>query len=264
MMNPEKILGNENEKPLDNIPADGGFVGIFRTIACVGDSLASGEFELTSTVTGEKMYLDRYDYSWGQYIARMAGVKVYNFSCGGMTAKVYNESFANMNGYWNKEYAANAYIIALGVNDLLNRGWEIGDTSDIDLEDYNNNKDTFAGQFGKVIQRYKEIQPEAKFFLVTIPHSGRREECEAKAEEHRLLMYKMAELFDGTYVVDLREYGMDLTDLRPGLYLNGHLNPAGYLVVAKMIIGCMDYTIRHNLPDFKYVGVMGIDCTEKR
>ena len=39
------IIGTPDEKPLDRIVSDGGFVGIFRTIACVGDSLASGEFE---------------------------------------------------------------------------------------------------------------------------------------------------------------------------------------------------------------------------
>ena len=34
----------EKEKPLDRILNDGGFCGIFRTIACIGDSLSSGEF----------------------------------------------------------------------------------------------------------------------------------------------------------------------------------------------------------------------------
>ena len=38
-------LFNKNEKPLDNLVTNGGFTGIFRTIACVGDSLSSGEFE---------------------------------------------------------------------------------------------------------------------------------------------------------------------------------------------------------------------------
>ena len=41
----KNIFENENEKPLDTIPEDGGYTAIFRTIACVGDSLSSGEFE---------------------------------------------------------------------------------------------------------------------------------------------------------------------------------------------------------------------------
>ena len=43
----------ENEKPLDRIVTDGGFCAIFRKIACIGDSLSSGEFE-TRTESGEK------------------------------------------------------------------------------------------------------------------------------------------------------------------------------------------------------------------
>ena len=34
-----------DEKPLENYAPDGGFASIFRTIAFVGDSLSSGEFE---------------------------------------------------------------------------------------------------------------------------------------------------------------------------------------------------------------------------
>ncbi len=41
-MDINKLFFDENEKPLDNLCTDGGFVGIFRTIACVGDSLSYG------------------------------------------------------------------------------------------------------------------------------------------------------------------------------------------------------------------------------
>lgn len=44
-MNIKKYMAAEEEKPLDNIVANGGFCGILRKIACVGDSLSSGEFE---------------------------------------------------------------------------------------------------------------------------------------------------------------------------------------------------------------------------
>ena len=135
-MNVNYLLGNDNEKPLDNLVSDGGFVGIFRKIACIGDSLSSGEFEALRESDGTNMYFDRFDYSWGQYMARMAGVTVYNFSRGGMTAKEYMENFANNMGYWQRSLAANAYIIALGVNDILNRKWDIGELSDVCAEDY--------------------------------------------------------------------------------------------------------------------------------
>ena len=53
----------ENEQPLDQLLSDGGFCGILRTIACVGDSLSSGEFE-TCDEKGEHHYFDMFDYSW--------------------------------------------------------------------------------------------------------------------------------------------------------------------------------------------------------
>ena len=45
-MNLQDYYFNAGEKPLDRIPQNGGFAAIFRTIACVGDSLSSGEFQI--------------------------------------------------------------------------------------------------------------------------------------------------------------------------------------------------------------------------
>ena len=67
------------EKPLDTLVGDGGLCGVFRTIGCVGDSLSSGEFE-SLDASGNKTYHDMFEYSWGQYLARMAGLTARNFS----------------------------------------------------------------------------------------------------------------------------------------------------------------------------------------
>lgn len=82
----QKNFSAVDEKPLDNLIWDGGFCGIFRTIGCIGDSLSSGEHEGTAA-DGSKTYHDYYEYSWGQYMARNIGAKVYNLSRGGMTAE---------------------------------------------------------------------------------------------------------------------------------------------------------------------------------
>ena len=118
-MNFNEFYAIPGEKPLDRLVSDGGFCGIMRTIACIGDSLASGEFESLDE-EGKKGYHDYYEYSWGQYLARMAGTQVYNFSRGGMTTKDYMEKFAESRGFWDPALAAQGYIIALGVNDILN------------------------------------------------------------------------------------------------------------------------------------------------
>ena len=265
-MDMTEFLPIENEKPLDRLPADGGYTSIFRTIACVGDSLSSGEFEGLDE-EGKKSFHDMFEYSWGQYLARAAGVKVYNFSKGGMTAKAYMQSFAEQKGYWDPELKAQAYIIALGCNDVK---WEnidfTGTVADINLEDYTKNADSFAGYYGAIIQRYKEIQPNARFFLLTKPRSGWDKGDEVNAR-HRQLMLDMAELFDNTYVIDLFEYGPKYdNEFKKNFYLGGHLNPCGYKLTARMVMAYIDYIIRHNMQDFKQIGFMGTpfyNCKEK-
>nr|MCR4719613.1 hypothetical protein [Bacillota bacterium] len=96
-MNWDKLFA-KNEKPLDSLVEGYSNTAIFRTIAFIGDSLSSGEFETVDS-EGNKEYHDLYEYSWGQYIARKNGLKAYNFSRGGMTAKCYLESFAEENGF---------------------------------------------------------------------------------------------------------------------------------------------------------------------
>lgn len=243
-------LGN-NERPLDVIKPDGGFFGIFRTVACVGDSLSSGEFESTDA-EGRKGYHDYYEYSWGQYMARAAGNTVYNFSRGGMSAKWYLDSFGNEICAWDKSKACQAYVLALGVNDVLNQGQEVGSADDIDLDDCENNKPTFAGYYAKIIQKYKKISPDAYFFLMTMARTEREDE---RVMKHRALLYDLAKTFTRTYVIDLAEYGPCYdAEFRRNFYLGGHLNAAGYLLTAQMVMSYIDYLVRKEPEDFAQVG----------
>lgn len=252
----------ENEKPLDRLVTDGGFCSVFRTIACIGDSLSSGEFQ-SADKDGKQGYHDFYEYSWGQYIARAAGCTVYNFSKGGMTAENYIKSFAEEKGYWKTEYIAQAYILALGVNDLLNKKQNIGTVDDI-KEDWHENADTFAGYFGAIIQRYKQLQPDARFFLITMPNvavmpEGHFNEWrDGKCAEHAELMYAVAEHFTNTFVIDLNKYAPAYDkEFRKKFYLGGHMNPMGYILTAQMVMSYIDYIIRHNMDAFKQIGFIG-------
>ena len=256
-MNIKDFIANENEKPLDRILPDGGFTSIFRTIACIGDSLSSGEFQSRKNdVAG---FHDMYEYSWGQYIARMCGSTVYNFSCGGMTAKEYCEKFAENKGFWNPKYAAQAYILALGVNETW-RNPEFGSIDDVDFEDYKNNKDSFAGHYAQIIQRYKKIQPRAKFFLMTMADEGVNDPKIKERQAHAAILYDFAEKFDNTYVIDLLKYAPKYDEkFKENFYLGGHLTPTGYVLTAKMVASYIDYIIRHNPEDFKEIGFIGTD-----
>lgn len=254
----QQLFGSQNEKPLEHLVSDGGYCGIFRTIACIGDSLASGEFEALDE-NGNRSYHDMFDYSWGQYMAREAGFTAYNFSRGGMTASEYMESFARANGFFDPDKAAQAYIIALGVNDLYNRGDEVGVVSDCETD-----AKTFAGYYGRLIKRYKAISPDAKFFFVTMPVEDRRNVAQmAKGDAHRKLLHDFAAYFDNAYVIDLRRYAPVYdAEFRERFFLHGHMSPAGYVLTARIFLTYIDWIIRHNMQDFKHVGFIGTDIKD--
>ena len=246
-----------NERPLDVIKPDGGFTGIFRTIACVGDSLSSGEFESWNENKECRCY-DMYEYSWGQYMARAAGTKVYNFSCGGMTASWYMNSWGNENGVWDHEKAAQAYIFALGVNDIINQRQPMGSADDIDLENPENNAETFAGYFGKILSAYKAIQPKARFFMLTMPRANDDEVCDGLKKEHAKLLYAIAEKFEFTYVIDLYEYAPEYDEeFKKNFFMSGHMNAQGYMLTAHMVMSYIDYIIRKYPEDFTQVPFIG-------
>ncbi len=246
--------------PLQRIPDDGGYAAIFRTIGCVGDSLSSGE--LVSLDKDRNIgYHDLYEYSWGQFIARATGCKAYNFSMGGMTARAYMQGFAEDRGFWDKEKACQAYIIALGVNDIaeaLRDNVSLGSLSDIS-DDRAKNAHSFTGYYAAIVQRLKEISPDAKFFFMTMPKSdvyeGRQLEME---ERHAEIMYELAGYFTNSYVIDLRRYGPVYDEyFRDKFYMTGHLTVAGYLYTAKVVMAYIDFIVRHNMSDFRKSGFIG-------
>ena len=257
-MNLDELFFDPQEKPLDKLVSNGGFTGIFRKIACIGDSLSSGEFEALDA-EGNRTYHDYYDYSWGQYIAREAGCTVYNFSRGGMTAREYCLTFAEANDFYNPNLACQAYIIALGVNDLYNIKMEFGSMADVDFANSKNNKPTFAGYYARIIQRYKQIQPDAKFFFMTLP-SGNEPELDEVSKQHQDFLYELCTVFDNCYVLDFRKYAPVYDEkFRDRFFLAGHMNPMGYMLTAKMAMSYIDYIIRHNMDDFKQVGFIGTE-----
>ena len=253
-MDISNFIANKNEKPLDTLVSDGGFTGIFRKIGAIGDSLASGEFEKVGE-GGSKEYHDCFDFSWGQYIARIAGTTVYNFSRGGMTAREFCESFGDRYNYFDKATACSAYIVALGVNDA-NGDIEIGSIDDINFTKPKNHPCTFCGYYGEMVLRYKEISPDAKFFFVTVPNDTKfTERSMQRLLKIREFLFEFAEKLGSSYVLDLYKYGPQYNEeFKENFFLLGHMNPMGYMLTAKIFTSYIDYIIRNNPGDFKEVG----------
>ena len=254
----KELFFNKDEKPLDRLVEGYSNTSIFRTVGFIGDSLSSGEFE-SRNAEGKPGYHDYYEYSWGQYIARKNGFIAYNFSQGGMSAKQYMESFAENNGFWDPALACQAYVMALGVNDIINMGMEIGSIEDIDPVDWRNNKPSFVGYYAQIIARIKtEIQPQAKFFYVTMMNHDGDPAHNERCQKHAEALYALAEYFDNSYVIDLYRYGPRYDEeYRENYNLYGHLNPMGYILTAKMVDSYIDYIIRANPDDFRRVPFIG-------
>ena len=250
----EYISDKDNEKPLDRIVTDGGFCGIFRSVGCIGDSLSSGEFESLNK-DGSKCYHDFYDYSWGQYLGRDCGSKVYNFSRGGMTAELFINQFAEECGVWSQDKICQAYIIALGVNDIINQKKELGTVADICKDDCEKNMPTFAGYYAKIIQKIKKLQPRAKIFLMTIPREGTDSDCDRKRV--RDLLEELTQFFNRTYLIDLYSYAPIYDEQFRSKFFLGHMTATGYVLTAKMVESYIDYIIRKNPEDFNQVGFIG-------
>lgn len=260
----EKELGIlPGELPLDRLTPNGGFCAIFRRMAFVGDSLSSGEFEDLKE-DGTRGYHDMFEYSFGQYMARFCGLTALNFSRGGMSAREYITSFAEENGFWDASLACQAYVMALGVNDLFGQNKvPLGSVEDIDPNDWQHNDlTTFAGQYAAILQRYAQIQSGAKFFLVTMPRETT--EREPLKEGHAALLHQMADIFPRTYVLDLHRYA-PIYDaaFKQRFYLGSHLNPAGYLLTAQMLSSYIDYIIRKSPAEFRQVGFIGTPWRSK-
>ena len=82
-----------------------------------------------------------------------------------------------------------------------------------------------------------------------------RDENGSRSKEHTALLYKFAEVFPFSYVIDLDAYAPVYdAEFRKYFFMGGHLNAAGYLFTARMFSSYIDYIIRHNPDDFTQIG----------
>ena len=247
---------SEAVNPIANISQNPGLSSIFHTWGFIGDSLSSGEHE-SHNDDGSMSYNDLYEYSWGQRICAATGATGDNYSQGGETAGGWIEHFWDKPNNRNNNIDAKvspkqAYIIALGVNDV-NRGDEPGNVAtDINDADYTLNANTFAGNYGGIIQRVKSIQPDAKFFVVTTP-VGRYVSPAMNG-----VIRDIADHFDNTYLIDLEKYAVPYDEeFSDRYFMGGHMTAAGYQYTAWLMMTYIDHIVASNPAEFKQVPYIG-------
>lgn len=131
---------------------------LFETFGVIGDSYASGELAEDGGV-----FVDHYNISWGQIIARNYGLTCTNFSKGGLNTRTWLTDAYGLS-LLNSETAKNMYICALGINDYNSLGLNyLGSASDIGTE-----ADTFYGNYSRIINDIKTKAPNAPVFMLSI------------------------------------------------------------------------------------------------
>lgn len=251
----KKIITESN--PLANLLENGGYINIFNKIACIGDSLTEGVFEYTEN--GEVKYAGKPQgfepYSYPSQLARMTGATVGNYGVGGATAKSWLETTACTDCF-KEENKAQAYIIALGTNDT---NYDGDVNTDIDVSNYNNNADTFVGNYAKIIQKCRELQPKAKIFVVTIPKT--RTDYHNAWTTGNSKIKAVAEKLK-VYVLDIYTYSESFDnpdEYKKHFYLGGHRNAVGYKRTAMEYATYISWIIYNNPDDFRNVQYIGTD-----
>lgn len=246
----DAAYGNSTN-PLAYIRRDAGMMSLFHTVGCIGDSLSSGECAYNSG--GETHYIDLYAFSWGQCLARMTGNTYHNWSAGGLTTKTWLAS-SYATECFDGNHLCDAYFIGLGQNDK-NTSMTVGTTADIDLSDYTNNADTYCGNYGKIIQKIREVQPKAPIFVFIdpAPPSG--------DTSYNAVLPGIVALFDNVWTIDLMTYGKALyteaSEIIGSQLRSGHYSALGYQEMAFVIATYVDWIVRNNLEDFSQVEFIG-------
>ncbi|WP_436644657.1 SGNH/GDSL hydrolase family protein [Lactiplantibacillus plantarum] len=135
-------------------------LSLFQKVGVVGDSYASGELAF------DGQYIDHYEISWLQILARKDGFTGTNFSKGGMSTRTWLTN-PNCMPLMQSSDAQDLYILALGINDAALGISYIGSEADID-----NGADTFYGNYGKIIKAIQTKNPQAKLVIATIANDS--------------------------------------------------------------------------------------------
>ena len=247
-----------DSNPINIVSTKPGLTSIFHNWGFIGDSLSSG----ANYDKYNKSIFVNYDYSWCQRIIAMIGqAKGSNWSVPGYTAKSW------ITQYWNNEQKApyettgadsyfktdkkQIYTIYLGTNDV-DKGVTLGDyDSDVDLSNFENNADTFIGNYVGIIQRIKSIAPSAKIFVLTcVPSSS------AETGGYNDFIRSLPEKFTNVFLVDLAKYMPRNATFDSDYIRAGHFSTQGYQYLAYCITSYIDYIIRKNPDAFKFVQII--------
>ncbi len=142
-------------------------LSMFEKFGVIGDSYSSGAIYVLNEDGTQKSAGSYYNLSWGQIMARKLGTTCTNFSKGGLHTRSWLTDDKGLPLLLSSE-PQNIYYLMLGINDKAKLGVDyIGTLADI-KDDFNQNADTFYGNYGKIIGNIKAHAPNAKIIISTM------------------------------------------------------------------------------------------------
>lgn len=222
----------------------------FIKMGVIGDSLASGESVANNG--GTTQYIDNYDYSWGQFIARNHGMKCINFSKGGANTRTWlrTDNDWGLSKLLNDDNKCNVYVIGLGINDPSIPNY-LGSINDINLSDFTQNADTFYGNYAKIIGYIKQVQPKAKIFMLTMP---------VDYGDYLTAIRNIANLYENdVYLIDLNKdyYDEYTTGFITNNKRDGHYNAIAYNYMGELLYKALTNYMINNSEKFKQIEFIG-------
>lgn len=243
----KKSIGTD-EYPLSKIIKDGGNVNVFNSITCIGDSLTAGCFEHNDS--GSVVWTTIQEYSYPTFLKKVSGIEtVRNYGKSGCMASAKTGTggtpylaYADSQNWLTTSDKTDAYIIALGTNDITYTGFD----------------STSESGYLAIINRIKTIQPRAKIFCVGIPNTRNSTQTITSANAK---IKSIAES-NGCYFLDMQTYYVQPSEVatyKAKYYNGGHRNALGYSELANAYCSYIDWIINNNPTEFNDIQFVDTD-----
>ena len=210
---------------------------IFRKFCVIGDSLSVGVTNYPDGTSTSRAIA----YSWGQFIARKYGSICVNCGYSGATAESWLTDPLGLTELNKPSSKSQAYIIALGANELLAN---IGSPETI------NDTTTFYGAYKAIYDAIRTNNADAIVFMTTLGSNwGNYEEVNEAIE---WLVTNVGD--SNTFLLDLYNKYFDYFNTDPiTTTRNGHFYPNGYNLISNVLCHALDSVICDNQDTFAYV-----------
>lgn len=221
--------------PYTELYTDSEAIAILESFVVIGDSLSAGYAGSSSGNYGSEV-AKAANRNWPSYLSNRINRPFTNLSKGSSSAHDWRYGNSSLGVDINAaDIDTYCYMIAIGANDARQNN-PIGTINDI-AENYENNADTFYGNYDYIIRKLKTFAnnriSQATTFVFTIPPT--EPNAELYNEAIRAIAIKNYSLRVNLIDISRLFYDKFLTPPFSTTWVNGHSRPLGYMMLSNMI-----------------------------